>query len=179
MTEVGSVYGQALYDLAKEAALTHVILQQLSALNESFSQEPAFLRLLAAPSLTKEERCRILDDSFRGKIEPYLLNFLKLLTEKGYARHFSHCFSAYEEQYNQDNGILPVTAVTAVALSEEQAKRLSDKLAGITGKTIALRNHVDPQCLGGIRLDYNGTRLDDTVAHRLESIRNMLKSTVL
>ena len=179
MTEVGSVYGQALYDLAKEAALTHVILQQLSALNESFSQEPAFLRLLAAPSLTKEERCRILDDSFRGKIEPYLLNFLKLLTEKGYARHFSHCFSAYEEQYNQDNGILPVTAVTAVALSEAQAKRLSDKLAGITGKTIALRNHVDPQCLGGIRLDYNGTRLDDTVAHRLESIRNMLKSTVL
>lgn len=179
MTEVGSVYGQALYDLAKEAALTHVILQQLSALNESFSQEPAFLRLLAAPSLTKEERCRILDDSFRGKIEPYLLNFLKLLTEKGYARHFSHCFSAYEEQYNQDNGILPVTAVTAVALSEAQAKRLSDKLAGITGKTITLRNHVDPQCLGGIRLDYNGTRLDDTVAHRLESIRNMLKSTVL
>ena len=179
MTEVGSVYGQALYDLAKEAALTHVILQQLSALNESFSQEPAFLRLLAAPSLTKEERCRILDDSFRGKIEPYLLNFLKLLTEKGYARHFSHCFSAYEEQYNQDNGILPVTAVTAVALSEAQAKRLSDKLAGLTGKTIALRNQVDPQCLGGIRLDYNGKRLDDTVAHRLDSIRNMLKSTVL
>lgn len=179
MTDVGSVYGQALYDLAKEASLTHVILQQFSALNKSFRQEPAFLRLLAAPSLTKEERCRILDDSFRGKIEPYLLNFMKLLTEKGYSRHFSHCFSAYEEHYNQDNGILPVTAVTAIALSEEQTKRLSDKLAGITGKTIALRNTIDPQCLGGIRLDYNGTRLDDTVAHRLESIRNMLKSTVL
>ena len=179
MTDVGSVYGQALYDLAKEASLTHVILQQFSVLNESFRQEPAFLRLLAAPSLTKEERCRILDDSFRGKIEPYLLNFMKLLTEKGYSRHFSHCFSAYEEHYNQDNGILPVTAVTAIALSEEQTKRLSDKLAGITGKTIALRNTIDPQCLGGIRLDYNGTRLDDTVAHRLESIRNMLKSTVL
>ena len=179
MTEVGSVYGQALYDLAKEASLTHVILQQLSALNESFRQEPDFLRLLAAPNLTKEERCRIIDDSFRGKIEPYLLNFLKILAEKGYSRHFSHCFSVYEEHYNQDNGILPVTAVTAVPLSEGQAKRLSDKLAGLTGKTIALRNQVDPQCLGGIRLDYNGKRLDDTVAHRLDSIRNMLKSTVL
>ena len=179
MTQVGNVYGEALYDLARSEDLDSQVLAEISALNESFCQEPDFLRLLAAPNLTKEERCRIIDDSFRGKIEPYLLNFLKILAEKGYSRHFSHCFSAYEEHYNQDNGILPVTAVTAVPLSEDQARRLSDKLAGLTGKTIALRNQVDPQCLGGIRLDYNGKRLDDTVAHRLESIRNMLKSTVL
>ena len=78
MTEVGNVYGESLYELAKEEALSQTICQQLAALQQSFRQEPDFLRLLGTPSLTKAERCQILDDSFRGKLHPYVLNFLKI-----------------------------------------------------------------------------------------------------
>ena len=81
MTEIGSVYGDALYELAKEEALTETIGEQLRLLQSSFRAEPDFIRLLSAPNLSKAERCQILDDSFRGKVEPYLLNFLKILTE--------------------------------------------------------------------------------------------------
>ncbi|MBQ4600093.1 MAG: ATP synthase F1 subunit delta [Oscillospiraceae bacterium] len=179
MTQIGSVYGQALYDLAREEGLDQPLLEQLKALRDSFAQEPDFLRLLSAPNLSKEDRCRIADDSFRGKVHPYVLNFLKILTEKGYARHFGACAEAYREQYNRDHGILPVKAVTAVALTPEQADKLSAKLAGITGKTVELTNRVDPDCLGGVRLDYDGKRVDDTVSHRLDAIRAMLKNTVL
>lgn len=179
MTQIGTVYGQALYSLAKEEQLAQTILEELKALAAGFSQEPDFLRLLSAPTLPKQDRCQILDDSFRGKVQPYVLNFLKLLTEKGYARHFMECVEAYREQYNQDNGILPVKAVTAIPLTAEQTQRLTDKLAKITGKSIELTNQVDAGCLGGVRLDYDGKRVEDTVAHRLEAIRSMLKSTVL
>ena len=179
MTEVGSVYGQALYDLALSEELTKPILGELDALLQSFEAEPGFIKLLSTPTLTKQERCRIIDDSFRGKLQPYVLNFLKILTEKGYMRHFSDCCAAYRESYNRDNGILPVTAVTAVPLTAEQASRLTEKLAAITGKTIDLHSRVDAACLGGIRLDYDGKRLDDTVSHRLEAVRSMLKNTVL
>ncbi len=179
MTQIGNVYGDALYDLARGEGLDAQILQELSVLNASFSQEPAFLRLLAAPNVSKEERCQIIDSSFREKVHPYVLNFLKILTEKGYPRHFSDCCNAYRVRFNADHGILPVKAVTAVALTEDQSARLCAKLEKLTGKTIELTNRVDPDVLGGIRLDYDGKRLDDTVAHRLESIRNMLNTTVL
>ena len=179
MTGVGNVYGEALYLLAKEEDRSKTILEELKALDESFSQEPDFLRLLSSPNLPKAERCQTLDDSFRGKIDPYLLNFMKILTEKGYIRHFSDCRKGYTLHYNQDNGILSVTAVTAVALSAEQADKLTGKLENITGKTIELVNRVAPGIYGGVRLDYDGQRLDDTVAHRLENIRNLLKNTVL
>ena len=179
MTEAGSVYGEALYELAKEDDLTTKISQQLSVLQESFRSEPDFIRLLSAPNLSKQERCRILDDSFRGSVEPYILNFLKILTEKGYIRYFSDCCDAYTARYDQDNGILRVNAVTAVALTAEQADKLTQKLSRITGKEIALRCRIDPSVLGGIRLDYDGQRLDDTVSHRLDAIRNVLNKTVL
>jgi len=179
MTEVGSVYGESLYELAKEENLTKLIGEQLAVLQEAFRQEPDFLRLLSSPNLTKAERCQILDDSFRGSVHPYLLNFLKILTEKGYARYFSDCCDAYADRYNQDNGILIVTAVTAVALTTQQKDKLTQKLSRITGKEIALQTRIDPRVYGGVRLDYDGQRLDDTVSHRMNAIRELLNKTVL
>ena len=179
MTEVGTVYGESLYELAKEESLAQPIGEQLKVLNTSFQQEPDFIRLLSSPSLTKAERCQILDDSFRGKVHPYLLNFMKILTEKNYIRYFSDCCDAYTQCFNLDNGILSVTAVTAVALSDAQTEKLTEKLTKITGKHIDLSNRIDPSCLGGVRLDYDGKRLDDTVSNRLDTIRDLLKNTVL
>ena len=179
MTEAGTVYGQALYDLAKSENLDTEILTQLTVLDKSFQEEPGFLQLLCAPSLTKQERCQILDTSFRGKVHPYLLNFLKILTEKGYSRHFSRCVTAYRKSYHADHNILPVTAVTAVALTDAQAQKLQSKLSALTGKTVELTNRIDPGILGGVRLDYDGQRLDDSILHRLDAVRNLLKNTVL
>lgn len=179
MTQIGYAYAQGLYDLAKDEGISQTILEEMNALETGFSQEPGFLRLLSAPNLPKEERCQILDDSFRGKLHPYLLNFLKILTEKGYARYFPDCCKAYREQYNEDNGILTVSAVTAVAMSQAQIDKLTEKLGKLTGKTVQLINRVDPECLGGVRLDYDGKRVDGTVRCRLDEIRTLLKNTVL
>ena len=179
MTEVGNVYGESLYELAKEENLSKLMVEQLTALQTAFRQEPDFIRLLSSPNLTKAERCQILDDSFRGKVHAYLLNFLKILTEKGYMRYFSDCCDAFTEHFDQDNGILRVNAVSAVELTAQQKDKLTQKLSRITGKEVALRTRIDPRVLGGIRLDYDGQRLDDTVSHRLDAIRNVLDKTVL
>lgn len=179
MTNVAAVYAQALYSLAKDEGHGESVLKELTALRESFAGEPDFVRLLSAPNLTKEERCQILDNSFRDKINPYVLNFMKILTEKGYMRHFADCCKEYREAYNKDHGILEVCAVTAVPLTDDQSGRLRQKLATVTGKTIDLYNRVEPNCIGGIRLDYDGKRVDDTASHRLASVGALLKSTVL
>ncbi len=179
MTQVASTYAQALYQLAREEGLDTPILAELEALQTAFEAEPGFVRLLSAPNLSKAEHCDILDSSFRGRLQPYVLSFLKLLTEKGYARHFSECCEAYRSIYNAAHGILPVTAVTAVPLTGEQSARLKTKLEATTGKTVTVQNRVDPAVLGGVRLDYDGRQVDGTVENRLAAIGKLLKNTVL
>ncbi len=179
MSQIGSVYAQALYSLAEEESLGKIILDELITLDGIISGEGDFLRLLSAATLSKEERCGIVDEIFKDKVHPYVLNFLKILTEKGYMRYFGDCCKAYRQMYNKDNGILVVTAVTASPLTADQTERLTDKLTKMTGKTIELENKIDPSCIGGIRLDYDGKRTDDTVAHRLDTLRNILNNTVL
>ena len=179
MTEVASIYGQAMYDLARDEGQSQAILEQLTALRSSLQDQPDFIRLLCAPNIPKEERVQILDNAFRGKLNPYVLNFLKLLTEKGYMKHFADCCKMYRQQYNKDNGIVPVTAYTAVPLSDELRSKLCAKLSTVTGKTIELDCRIDPETLGGVRLDFDGKQVDGTVRRRLEDIRGLLKNTVL
>lgn len=179
MTQIGSVYGQALYTLALEEGLVEQIHGELMQMQGVFEQEPDYLRLLSAANIPRQERCALADGAFRDKVHPFVLNFLKILTEKGYAKHFSSCLEAYSRQYNTDNGILPVKAISAIALTGEQISRLEDKISGLTGKKARVENRVDPQCLGGIVLDYDGTQVDGSVANRMENIRKLLKNTVL
>ncbi len=179
MNRVGTVYGQGLYALAKEEALEEAVLQELQLLSEAFSAEPAFLKLLSSANLSKQERLGILDESFRGKVHGYVLNFLRLLTEKGYISQFDRCYKAYRLQYNEDKGILQVRAVSAVPLTEVQTKKLTEKLTAITGKTIDLVSKVDPSVLGGMRLSYSGIQVDGTVQSRLQAMEKSLKNTVL
>ena len=176
MTQVGNTYAQGLYALAKEEQLETQILEELNGLRRIFEEEPGYIALLASPNLSKEERTALLDETFRGKIQPYLLNFLKILTEKGYIFQFADCCRAYRSIYNDAQGILAVKAVSAVALTEEQKNRLREKLSAITGKQVILETKVDSRCLGGIRLDYDGKRVDGTVAGRLQSVANLLKN---
>ena len=179
MTQIGSVYGEALFSLAKDEKCDAEIMRQLLVLDQSIAAEPDFVRLMGAPNIGKEERCAILDNSFRGKVHEYVLNFMKILTEKGYFRHFPACVQGYRECYNAYHNILTVTAVTAVPLSDAQTAKLSGKLQMLTGKKVSLTNKVDPACMGGVRLDYDGKRVDGTVSNRLEKLGCLLKNTVL
>ena len=179
MTQAANTYGQALYDLAKEENLGKTILEELSVLKGVFADAPAYSKLLSTPDIPKQERCAILDEAFRGKVHPYVLNFLKILTEKGYIRQFPDCCDAYRGFYNEDNGILVVKAVSAITLSDAQKQKLTAKLESITGKQIDLQCSVDAAQLGGLRLSYDGKQVDGTVRNRMDAIGKLLKNTVL
>ena len=146
----------------------------LDAVADILKQDPEYLHLLSIPSIPKKERCALLDEAFRGKVHLYVLNFVKILCEKGTLRELPGCARAFRVKYNQAHGILEATAVTAVPMSADQTARLHEKLEAVTGKTIDLRTKVDAAVLGGIRLDIEGTELDGTVKNRLASLRRSI-----
>lgn len=179
MTEIGTVYGEALYTLCRDEGVSKIVLDELSVVEICLVQSPEFIRLLRSPALNKAERCDILQHCFHGRVQPYLLNFVKILTEKGYLRHFSDCCRTYHDCFRNDHNILIVTATTPEALNEAQSRRLTEKLSAMTGKTVHLQNRIDGALVGGIMLDYDGKRLEDTIANRLRSIRSILSKSVL
>ena len=88
MTELAREYGDGLYALAAEEHIADDVLQQLQALKASFRENPQFLKLLSNMALSKAERVGIIDAALRSQVHPYVLNFLKILCERGALNEF-------------------------------------------------------------------------------------------
>lgn len=170
MTELAREYGDGLYALTEEESISTEVLEQLLSLKELFRQQPDFIRLLGNMSLSKEERVKIIDSVLRGQVHPYLLNFLKILCERGALAEYEGCLAAFKTLYNQAHGIVEATVTTAVALDDEQRARMAEKLSTMTGKTVVLNEKVDASLVGGVLVEMNGQRYDNTLKNRLKSI---------
>ena len=179
MTQTAQTYGESLYELARDEQLGEEILSQLQKVVAILQENPQYVSLLSLPSVPKKERCDVLDESFRGQIHPYLLNFMKILTENRTISQLPGCEEAYRRRYNEDNGILEVTAVTAFPLKEALQERLQKRLAEQTGKTILLRTRIEPDTLAGLRLEMPGKHLDGTARSRLNDLQAALRNMVL
>ena len=68
---------------------------------------------------------------------------------------------------------------TAVALTEEQAQALKERLEKISGKTVLLTQKTDSTVLGGIRVELEGKQLDGTVQERLSSLKKKVTEIIV
>ena len=174
MTEFGREYGEGLYALCAEEKLDRAVLEEVQALQKAFRENEAFLHLLGNMTMSKEERVRIVDETFKGQIHEYTLNFLKILVERGAIHAFSECAAAYQESYFRNHQVAVAEVTTAGALNEEQRARLMKKLKKLTGKEIVVKEKIDPSVLGGVLLQMDGKRYDNTVRHRLAAIKQTI-----
>ena len=65
MTQIGSVYGGALYTLARDEEIADQIREELYQVGEVFKEEPEYLRLLSAANIPRQERCALVDGAFQ------------------------------------------------------------------------------------------------------------------
>ena len=178
MTEFGREYGDGLFELCAEEGLDDRVLAELECLKTLFRQQPDFVRLLMNMTLSRDERLKIADSALRGQVHPYVLNFIKILVERGAVSEFADCAEAYRDRYGKAHDIAEADVTTATALSDEQRKALTERLEKMTGQKILLKEHVRPEVVGGVLLELNGKRYDNTVRQRLENIRRVISGTV-
>ncbi len=173
MTALAKEYGDGLYELAQEESCADEVLADLTVAAQVLWDNPGYPRLVQDPAMGKAQRLELLDQAFAG-IHPYVGNLLKLLCQRSALGLCPGCLEQFRARYYADRGILPVEAVSAVALTETQQQALSEKLSAKLGKTILLRNTIDPAVLGGVKLRYEGLEVDGTAAGRLEALRRRL-----
>ena len=163
---VSERYALSLYEVAADEKKEKAYLDELTAVCEVFGREPDFLKMLTTPSIALEEKQNVLRKAFEGRIEPFLLNFLMLITEKGRVGLVQDMRQAYKEHYYFENGIVEVRAVTAKPMS------------AVTGKQVVLETSVDPQIIGGIVVKLGNEQFDTSLRTRLSELAARLTNTI-
>ena len=175
MSSFAHIYAASLFSLSEDENLCDIFMEQLSSIDAIIKENREYTILLNSPTLSLEQRTSLIDEAFSSAHE-YVINFLKLLCEKKCMHTFSDCVKEYKKLYNKKNNIENVTAITAVALSDELREKLISKLEKDYGKKIQLQEKVDKSILGGIILRTENSQTDASVRTRLEAIRAQLSS---
>ena len=167
MMRVAELYGGSLYDLAAEEKQERDLLEEMQGVQHLLRENPQYVALLSEPSIPKEKRLELLDQAFRAELKPYLLNFLKLITERGLLFQYAGMCRAYEQRFNKAHNIAEALVRTAVPLEEQ------------SGKQVVLKERIDASLLGGMVVEMDGKTLDGSVAGRLLAIRKKVEEIVL
>lgn len=178
-SDVQREYGGALWLLAEQEHCADEMLADVRALEAVLAETPRYLRLICAPTILLEDRLQLLDDAFRGRVHPYLLNFLKLLTERGHFAVLPDCLAEYRRRYDEANQIENVKVVSAVPLTPAQKQAIAEKLSLKLQKNIRLTARVDASLVGGVRVETESAAIDGSVRGRIEDIRDILHQSVL
>ncbi len=179
MNDAAKEYGGALFALAEEASVDGAILKELRVIRTLFAENCGYIALLSSPNIPKEERLCCLDELLSGRAHPYVLSFLKLLTERNHAGSVLKCIDAYEALYYDAHGILRARAESAVALTEAQRERLRERLAALTGAQVELSCSVNPDLIAGVRLTVNNRLYEGSLRAKLRVIGEDLASVTL
>lgn len=171
---VAQTYALSLFEVAQEEKKEKLLLSQLEDVCALAQEYPQLLQLLSSPMVSKEERVKLIDEDFSGRIDLYLLNFLKVLAEGGRITHLPEIEKEYRELYYLQENIQEVIALTAVPMSPEMQEKLAAKLEKSTGKKILLKNQIDKSLIGGVVLKIGNRQMEDSVKSRLEAVRRQI-----
>ena len=167
-------YALSLYEVAKQENKVQEFMDEFNAVCNVFNKNPDFLKVLKTPSIQFAEKKNTISAVFEGRIDPYMLNFLMLITEKNRIGLIFEMAESYKEQYYFEEGICEVTAITASKMDDALTEKLKNKMCAVTGKKVVLKTIVDSSILGGIVVKVDNKQIDTSVKTRLNELAQQL-----
>lgn len=177
---VGTTYGEALFELAVEEGKEEEFLNEILQLKELLLENPDFGRLMNHPKILKEEKLKVVEQVFKGRISGELLGFLHLIVSKDRYGDIENILNYFIDEVKKLKGIGIAYVTTAIDLSEVKKKEVEAKLLATTSfKKMEMHYQVDENLIGGMVIRIGDRVVDSSVRNKLfELQRELLKVQV-
>ena len=164
-------YAEAIFDLAAADTAVDAYRASLDALAAAIT--PQVLRALRDPSVPVKRRLAAVDAATAG--QPRAIRSLLLLLEQrdriallpAIAREFG-------DLVDRRAGIVKAKITTAVPLDDARRKTFVERLEKSSGKKINASFTVEPELIGGARVQLGDHLMDSSVRAQLAALRSQL-----
>ena len=172
---VSKVYGDALFEEAMEKNVLSQWYEEIGALRTIFLVNPDLAHFLNHPQIIKEEQKKVVEAIFSGKLSDGLLGFLVTVIEEGRQNDMIPICDYFTDRVKAYKKIGVVKVTSALPLSEDQKKRVEERLLETTGfVSLETEYAVDESLLGGLVIRIGDRVVDSSIKTRLEEIRRDL-----
>jgi F-type H+-transporting ATPase subunit delta len=149
------------------------LADELFSLAQIVQGNPGLRDALSDPARSAEDKAALVDELLDGKALPATVTLAKQALAGTY-RTVPAALAEYQKVAAsvRDEGV--ATVRVAKALTDAETARLASALQGAYGRPIHLNLLVDPEVLGGIKVEIGDDVIDGTIASRLDDARRTL-----
>ena len=175
MNKAAKRYAKALFELAEDQQKIDEVHADLQAVYSAIQNNEELKNLLTNPTLTNQNKAKIVNKIFSGKVSGLTGKLIHLLGEKGRLNLLPDIYKSFDALYKKKKGIVNASVITPVPLTGKLEKEIYDKVRELTGgKEIYLDKKVDPSLLGGFILQIDDLKYDASIKGKLARIKSKL-----
>lgn len=165
---------QALLASAERAGTLAEVEDELFRFGQVVAADPALAAAIGDRRVPAAHRAELTDSLLQGKATELTIRAVRAALRGLGGRAVTPSLSRLVELAAQrrDRSVAYVTVATPLTEAEEQ--RLGAALAARYGRDVSVKTTVDPQVLGGARVQIGADVYDGTIAQRLTQARNAL-----
>lgn len=167
---VAKNYARALFELALEENQIDEIGEELEAIVKILDMDKMYYEFFVTPLVSKKEKIALVENAFGGKLSKSVENFFKVLVENGRSNHINGIYSQFRKMHMEYLNMVEAFAYTVIPMTDIQSKKLTEKLENETGKKVILKNIIEPEILGGMKIKIGEKEIDATVLNRLKNL---------
>lgn len=176
-TAISRRYAKALVNLAAPDGQLESTYAQLEQIQQAFACEPRLYKLLASPTLAADKIAGLLEGiSNYLQLSTTLRNLLGLLQQRQRLEYFDALVADYRELADVQLGLVRARVCSAAPLDAAVQQAISAQLQKRYGKQAVLEVAVEPELLGGVRIEVAGQVLDGTIRSGLRRMAGYLNS---
>ncbi|MGL4948635.1 MAG: ATP synthase F1 subunit delta [Mycoplasma sp.] len=168
-------YARAIYEIASEKKMTEIFYDQFLLLQKTFLQYHDFYQIFTNLSCDKNIKKDMVKNIYTNVIDSDILNFLLYLIDQKETSIISSIITKTIKFLEKELNVLNVRIFTPFELNNEQIHRITEKISNTKKQIPVATVIIDPNLIGGIRLQYDSKLLDNSISTKLNTIRQNIK----
>lgn len=174
---VSKTYGDALFAVAVEEGKVDAFFDAATVVQQVLDANQEFCKLLNHPEIVKENKIKMLEDTFLERIPKELVGFMILLVDKGRAGEIQACLEYFIDLVKEEKKIGKANIVTAFNLSDAQKKKVEERLIDTTKyESFEMEYQVDESLIGGMVIRIGDRVVDSSIKTKLYDLSRELRN---
>lgn len=172
---VSKTYGEALFETAMEGQNEKELLAEIQTVSQILKENPELDDLMNHPGIPKQEKVRVIEQIFQGRVSDELTGFLKVVVDKERYKELTAIFQYFIDRVKEVSGIGVAYVTTPTELSDAQKESVKTRLLATTSYQIMEMNYqTDASLIGGMVIRIGDRVVDSSIRTKLSDLTKQL-----
>ncbi len=173
---VSTTYGEALFAVALEENRLDEFFGAGKMLVDILQSNEDLKQFLHHPKIIKEDKIRMIEGTFRGRVPKEMVGILVLMISKGRTSEMTSVFQHFLNLVKEEKKIGQADITTAIELNVLQKSKIEEKLLKTTKyEAFECTYHVDKTLIGGMVIRIGDRVVDSSIKTKLYDLTRELR----